>query len=192
MEHQRANVSHWMRGQKVHNFILNSLQFSESFQKHTVVWIFLQLVLTRHKIEKKGKNRKERKKCENSHNSLFQRSLKKVLCSTNVSTLSYCSYGLRFWLRDHSYVICLWLAYHSTVRCLSLAEKPLVKRLWFAGCKWLAEQWLYSTNDLLNSSPNGTNDWLIAYLHCAYDWLNTVQVCRPILYKVLKFLQNKK
>ena len=130
------SVTEW-GDNKMHKFILNSLQFSESFQKHTVIWIFFQLVLTRH--EKKKKKEKKRKKCENSHNSLFKCSLKKVLCSTNFSTLSYCSYVQRFWLRDLWYVICLWLAEHSTVRCLSLAEEPLVKRLWLAGCKWLAE-----------------------------------------------------
>ena len=94
MEHQRANVSHWMRGQKVHNFILNSLQFSESFQKHTVVWIFLQLVLTRHKIERKRKERNMKTAITLGLNALC------VLCSTIISAHFCCIYVLRLWLRN--------------------------------------------------------------------------------------------
>lgn len=95
MEHDSTNISHWMRGQKIHKFILNGLQFSESFQKHTVIWIFFQLVLTRQ--EKKERNVK-------TAITLCLNALC-VLCSTNISAHIYCIYVLRFWPRDHSYVI---------------------------------------------------------------------------------------
>lgn len=92
MEQKRANVSHCGSGslnegtKKIHNFILNSLQFSESFQKHTVIWIFFQLVLTGYKKEKK-KERKENKRKERNVKTAITLCLNAlcVLCSIIIS-----------------------------------------------------------------------------------------------------------